>query len=104
MRSMGVVHDILMRRDVRLGVLRYGPYSPPSELVDFDDVEIRQQGNSQDMLIPILELLVNISETFTLLPGDIVMTGTPQGVAALTENDSLTEELVGYLSVSTVVK
>jgi 2-keto-4-pentenoate hydratase/2-oxohepta-3-ene-1,7-dioic acid hydratase in catechol pathway len=66
--------------------------------------EIRQQGNSQDMLIPILELLVNISETFTLLPGDIVMTGTPQGVAALAENDSLTAELAGYLSVSTLVK
>ena len=29
----------VMWRDVRLGVLRYGLYSPPSELVDFDDVE-----------------------------------------------------------------
>lgn len=66
--------------------------------------KIRQQGNSQDMLVPILELLVEISQTFSLLPGDIVMTGTPKGVAALSENDRLTAELSGYLSISTVVE
>jgi 2-keto-4-pentenoate hydratase/2-oxohepta-3-ene-1,7-dioic acid hydratase in catechol pathway len=65
--------------------------------------EIRQQGNSQQMLIPIFELLVNISNTFTLLPGDIVMTGTPKGVAALSNGDQLIVELNDHFSVNTCV-
>jgi 2-keto-4-pentenoate hydratase/2-oxohepta-3-ene-1,7-dioic acid hydratase in catechol pathway len=65
--------------------------------------EIRQQGNSQDMLFPIFKLLMNISNTFTLLPGDIVMTGTPKGVAPLSIGDQLTIELNGHFSVSTYV-
>lgn len=65
---------------------------------------IRQQGNSQDMLVPILGLLVEISQTFSLLPGDVVMTGTPEGVAALSAQDKLTVELDGYLSVTTIVE
>ena len=65
--------------------------------------EIRQQGNSKDMLFPIFELLVNISNAFTLLPGDIVMTGTPKGVAALLDGDQLTIELNRHFSVSTCV-
>lgn len=66
--------------------------------------QIRQQGNSQDMLFPIIELLVNISKAFTLLPGDIVMTGTPKGVAALSGGDKLTVELNGQFLISTNVE
>jgi 2-keto-4-pentenoate hydratase/2-oxohepta-3-ene-1,7-dioic acid hydratase in catechol pathway len=65
--------------------------------------ELRQQGNSQEMLLPILKLLVNISNTFTLLPGDIVMTGTPKGVAALSVDDQITIELNGHFSIRTHV-
>jgi 2-keto-4-pentenoate hydratase/2-oxohepta-3-ene-1,7-dioic acid hydratase in catechol pathway len=66
--------------------------------------EVRQLGNSQDMLFSILILLVNISNTFTLLPGDIVMTGTPKGVAALQVNDELTIELNGHFLIRTYVE
>ena len=65
--------------------------------------ELRQQGNSQDMLFTVLKLLANISKTFTLLPGDIVMTGTPKGVAALSVDDQLTIELNEHFSVKTCV-
>lgn len=64
---------------------------------------VRQHGNSQDMLFPILKLLDNISNVFTLLPGDIVMTGTPEGVAALTAGDQLLIKLNGHFSVTTCV-
>ena len=90
---------------------------PMSQFVNKDKVEslsdldfsltvnnkIRQQGNSQDMLFPIVKVLVDISNTFTLLPGDIVMTGTPQGVAALSTGDQLIIELNGHFSVRTSV-
>lgn len=65
--------------------------------------KIRQQGNSQDMLLSILDLIVNISSIFTLLPGDLVMTGTPKGVAPLIVHDQLTIELNEYFSVNTCV-
>jgi 2-keto-4-pentenoate hydratase/2-oxohepta-3-ene-1,7-dioic acid hydratase in catechol pathway len=65
--------------------------------------EIRQQGNSQDMLFSILKLLVDISNAFTLLPGDIVMTGTPKGVADLSVDDQLIIELNGHFLVRTCV-
>jgi 2-keto-4-pentenoate hydratase/2-oxohepta-3-ene-1,7-dioic acid hydratase in catechol pathway len=90
---------------------------PMSQFVMLDNVEtlsniefclsvnsdIRQQGNSQGMLFPVLELLVDISNTFTILPGDIVMTGTPEGVAALSVGDQLKIELNGHFSVRTCV-
>lgn len=65
--------------------------------------ELRQLGNSQDMLFSILELVANISNTFTLLPGDIVMTGTPKGVAPLSVGDELEIELKGHFSIATDV-
>jgi 2-keto-4-pentenoate hydratase/2-oxohepta-3-ene-1,7-dioic acid hydratase in catechol pathway len=65
--------------------------------------EIRQQGNSQEMLFSINKLLVNISNAFTLLPGDIVMTGTPKGVASLSAGDKLIIDLYGHFSITTNV-
>lgn len=50
---------------------------------------IQQRGNTAQMLFPVLELLSEISHNFTLLPGDIVSTGTPAGVGALSIGDCL---------------
>jgi 2-keto-4-pentenoate hydratase/2-oxohepta-3-ene-1,7-dioic acid hydratase in catechol pathway len=64
---------------------------------------LQQRGNSQDMLFPVLELLVEISENFTLLPGDVVLTGTPAGVGPLYRGDKLKARLDDLLSVETEV-
>ena len=42
--------------------------------------EIRQDGNTSDMIFPVNHLLSYISQFLTLLPGDVVATGTPSGV------------------------
>lgn len=47
------------------------------------DGEARQQGYTAEMIFPVAELLSDISQTITLLPGDVVMTGTPAGVGPL---------------------
>ncbi|GAA3307295.1 hypothetical protein GCM10020219_005620 [Nonomuraea dietziae] len=39
-----------------------------------------QDGNTRDMIFGIGELLSRISRTFTLNPGDVIATGTPEGV------------------------
>ncbi|EKE82818.1 fumarylacetoacetate hydrolase family protein [Idiomarina xiamenensis] len=51
--------------------------------------QLRQQGSSEQMIFSIVDLLVDISHVFSLQPGDIVMTGTPAGVAALHNGDKL---------------
>lgn len=48
-----------------------------------------QAGNTSEMIFNIERLLSDISSCFTLYPGDIVLTGTPQGVAKLSEGDTL---------------
>jgi 2-keto-4-pentenoate hydratase/2-oxohepta-3-ene-1,7-dioic acid hydratase in catechol pathway len=63
----------------------------------------RQQGCSGSMMRDVISLLVEISQTFTLLPGDIVLTGTPEGVAELKKNDKLSLSLAGYFLLNTEV-
>ncbi|HGJ5899763.1 fumarylacetoacetate hydrolase family protein [Arsenophonus apicola] len=55
--------------------------------------EIRQEGNTADMLTTILPLISYISRFFTLRPGDVILTGTPKGVGPLKVNDELTLHL-----------
>ena len=42
--------------------------------------ELRQDGNTKDMIFPIADLIASLSEGLTLEPGDLLATGTPSGV------------------------
>jgi 2-keto-4-pentenoate hydratase/2-oxohepta-3-ene-1,7-dioic acid hydratase in catechol pathway len=42
--------------------------------------EVVQDANTRDLLFPVAELIARVSEAMTLMPGDIVVTGTPAGV------------------------
>lgn len=55
--------------------------------------KLQQQGNSAQMLTPVPALLEEIAKYFTLLPGDVVLTGTPAGVGPLVSGDKLEAEL-----------
>ncbi|RLT91989.1 MAG: fumarylacetoacetate hydrolase family protein [Ketobacter sp.] len=59
---------------------------------------VRQQGTTADMITPLYSLISYMSRHFTLQPGDVVMTGTPAGVAALQEGDQLEATLGDVLS------
>ena len=65
--------------------------------------QLRQDGNSADMLTPVLPLLAYISQFFTLLPGDIVFTGTPAGVGPLAVGDQLDISLSDVIHCRTEV-
>lgn len=52
-----------------------------------------QNGNTRAMLWKVDELIAYVSQFFTLKIGDIIFTGTPEGVGKVDENDVLT----GYL-------
>merc|ERR1711879_589946 len=64
---------------------------------------MQQQGNSAAMIFGIVALLVEISRTFTLEPGDIVLTGTPAGVGPLKPGDCLEASLQDWIEVETMV-
>jgi 2-keto-4-pentenoate hydratase/2-oxohepta-3-ene-1,7-dioic acid hydratase in catechol pathway len=65
--------------------------------------ELKQKGNSADMLTAVLPLLVYISQFFTLSPGDIVLTGTPAGVGPLAVGDNLDISLGDTINVQTKI-
>ncbi|MCP5158881.1 MAG: fumarylacetoacetate hydrolase family protein [Gammaproteobacteria bacterium] len=58
--------------------------------------EIRQQGNTRQMIVGVFDLMAYISTHFTLQPGDVVLTGTPAGVGPLASGDGLVLSLAGY--------
>ncbi|MFD8142678.1 fumarylacetoacetate hydrolase family protein [Streptomyces sp. NPDC059708] len=62
--------------------------------------EQRQLGRTGDMVRSIEELVVHISEAMTLLPGDVILTGTPAGVGPLNVGDevAVTIEGIGTLT------
>lgn len=43
--------------------------------------EIRQQSNTSDMIFSVAEIIEDLTRHFTLEPGDLIVTGTPEGVA-----------------------
>lgn len=57
--------------------------------------ELRQTGDTSHLIFDVGTLLTDISQAFTLEPGDVVMTGTPAGVAALHSGEQLKMTLKG---------
>ncbi|CAM4197835.1 fumarylacetoacetate hydrolase family protein [Acinetobacter pragensis] len=57
--------------------------------------ELRQKGDTSHLIFDIGSLLADISQVFSLEAGDVVMTGTPAGVAALQPGEKLKMTLIG---------
>src|SRR3954447_20664733 len=51
--------------------------------------EVRQQARTSQMIYPVGEIVSSASQSLTLLPGDLIMTGTPSGVGPIKEGDEL---------------
>ncbi|GAA2524584.1 fumarylacetoacetate hydrolase family protein [Rarobacter incanus] len=49
--------------------------------------ELRQDGSTRDLIFDVPFLVSYISEVFTLLPGDVILTGTPAGVGTIRAGD-----------------
>ncbi len=57
--------------------------------------ETKQQTNTSDLLFPVAELVSYISEAILLLPGDVIMTGTPSGIGPMAPGDIAEVEISG---------
>ncbi|PZX94919.1 2-hydroxyhepta-2,4-diene-1,7-dioate isomerase [Flavobacterium aquariorum] len=80
-----------------------GEFLPKSQFVSLENVTFEltnnnvtvQKGNSEMMMWNIDELISHVSQFFTLKIGDIIFTGTPEGVAAVKPDDVLEGFLEG---------
>ncbi|WP_044492910.1 fumarylacetoacetate hydrolase family protein [Nesterenkonia massiliensis] len=71
--------------------------------LDTDDLRVTgrlngstvQDGTTADMVFGVRELVSYISQAFTLLPGDVILTGTPAGVGLLSDGDRFEAEVEG---------
>jgi 2-keto-4-pentenoate hydratase/2-oxohepta-3-ene-1,7-dioic acid hydratase in catechol pathway len=57
--------------------------------------EVRQSGSTADMVFGVAELIEFITRVMTLLPGDVVLTGTPSGVGPVVPGDRMEVEIEG---------
>ncbi|MCO7239193.1 fumarylacetoacetate hydrolase family protein [Aeromicrobium sp. CnD17-E] len=62
--------------------------------------ELRQDGRTSDMVFSVADIVAYVSSFMTLLPGDVILTGTPEGVGPVQVGDtvSVTVEGIGTLS------
>lgn len=65
--------------------------------------ERRQEGNLDQMIWKVPEIIVELSKLFTLAPGDIIMTGTPSGVGAVSRGDIVSCGIDGIPSLTVAV-
>lgn len=66
--------------------------------------KLTQEGNTKDMIFSIADLIEYFSGFMTLSPGDIILTGTPEGLADTAVGDEITTEIEGIGKlVSTIV-
>jgi 2-keto-4-pentenoate hydratase/2-oxohepta-3-ene-1,7-dioic acid hydratase in catechol pathway len=98
----------LQRKDVQFtrgkGFDTFCPVGPhietdldPSDLrvVTRVNGDVKQDGRTSQMIFPCDVLVAYVSEHMTLMPGDVILTGTPAGVGSLSAGDQVEVEIEG---------
>ncbi|GAA0288541.1 fumarylacetoacetate hydrolase family protein [Pseudomonas rhodesiae] len=94
------------------GAAVIAPFVVGSAFPDLTDIgirltingEVRQDGNSAQMLNPIVPMIQYMAGCFSLQAGDVILTGTPAGVGPLNAGDELMLELPGVSRFESVVR
>ncbi|XP_068663168.1 oxaloacetate tautomerase FAHD1, mitochondrial-like [Aristolochia californica] len=82
-------------------------YLPKPMVADPDNLElwlkvddlVRQKGSTRDMIFKIPFLVSHISSIMTLFEGDVILTGTPQGVGPVKAGQKITAGITGLIDV-----
>jgi len=85
-----------------------GPITPAAQVPDIGKAEIAVQVNGADrqrstiakLIWNVAETIEKLSEAWELQPGDLIFTGTPEGVAAVVKGDTLVGSVTGLQSIS----
>ena len=94
------------------GAAVIAPFVVSSTFADMADIgirlsingEVRQDGNSAQMLNPIVPMIQYMAGCFSLPAGDVILTGTPAGVGPLNVGDEVVLELAGVNRFESVVR
>ncbi|OKO48159.1 fumarylacetoacetate hydrolase family protein [Pseudomonas sp. BTN1] len=94
------------------GAAVIAPFVVSSTFADVTDIgirlsingELRQDGNSAQMLNPIVPMIQYMAGCFSLQAGDVILTGTPAGVGPLNVGDEVMLELAGVNRFESVVR
>jgi 2-keto-4-pentenoate hydratase/2-oxohepta-3-ene-1,7-dioic acid hydratase in catechol pathway len=87
-----------------------GPYIEtkvdPHDLTiqQFQNGQLRQNSNTSQLIFNCYELVSFISTNMTLMPGDIILTGTPSGVGPIQSGDKLEVRIQGLAPLVNTVK
>jgi fumarylpyruvate hydrolase len=84
-----------------------GPITPAAEAGDISAAEIqlsvndqpRQSSNISKLIWSIAEIIEHLSAAWELQPGDLIYTGTPEGVAAVVKGDTMNASVTGLSPV-----
>ncbi len=107
----------LQRKDVQFtrgkGFDTFCPLGPAIE-TEFDAAEgmslitkvngeVKQDGSTADLVFGVAELIEYVTSVMTLLPGDVIMTGTPSGVGPVQPGDRMDVEIQGIGTLTNTV-
>jgi len=93
-----------LRAKNRDGATLLGPWLvDASDIADPMNLELRttvngtvtQHGNTRDMILDVARLIAHLSSFMTLSPGDVILTGTPEGVVNVNPGDEIVTEIDG---------
>ena len=73
------------------------------EIKTFVNGELKQNGNTKDLIHPIPKLIEYITAFMTLERGDIILTGTPKGISPIVPGDRVDVEIENLGTLSNVV-
>jgi 2-keto-4-pentenoate hydratase/2-oxohepta-3-ene-1,7-dioic acid hydratase in catechol pathway len=65
--------------------------------------DLRQDGSTADLIFDIPTLIAHVSSVMTLLPGDVILTGTPEGVGPMQVGDEVEISIAGIGSLTNPV-
>ena len=70
----------------------------------FQNGQLRQNSNTSQLIFNCFDLVSFISTNITLLPGDVILTGTPSGIGAIESGDRLEVRIQGLAPLVNTVK
>lgn len=65
--------------------------------------EVRQSSSTKELILPVEDAVARVSQVMTLLPGDVIATGTPPGVGPLSPGDRVEVRIEGIGSLKNTV-
>lgn len=78
-----------------ISVIRRLPAPPQGRIAVFVNGQVRQDASVSDMIWNVPEIIAEASKLWTLAAGDLIFTGTPEGVGALARGDQVRGEVEG---------